>query len=295
MAPTKVKTVDLPAILAPWCELHDVELVVDKVDSPNHTLDLVGFMLHHDVSAAGSLRASSIKTIKFGRGEPDPLPGPLANLHIPRNVEPDHATIIVTALGFAHDSGGGDPDVLAAMRADALAPAPDDRDTVPVGQPGHRIDGNRFFLDVEVANTGTGEEYQPGQIHATIVAAAAVCAHFGWSPRTRVKHHREWTRRKIDMSYHGDLLGPIERMVERGLTPRRGDEIDETEEEDVAPKVTVDASTAMATVENWFRKVAQREPDRGGLIFWTGELLNENRTVGEVFDAFCAAVALKPD
>jgi hypothetical protein len=290
--PTKVKTVDLPAILAPWCELHDVELVVDTVPSPNKMLDLVGFLLHHDASAPGNLRAKTVATIHDGR--PD-VPPPLANLHAPRNVDPNQATIIVTALGFAQDSGGGDPDVVAAMRADALAPRPDDRKNIPAGQPGHRVDGNPFFLDIEVANNGLGEEYQPGQLHATIVAAAAVCAHFAWNPRTRVKHHREWTTRKIDMSYHGDLLGPIERMVERGLAPRRGDEIDETEEEDVAPKVTVDASTAMATVEHWFRKVAEREPDRDGLIFWTGELLNENRTVGEVFAAFCAAVALKPD
>lgn len=285
MPPTKVKTVDLPAILAPWCDRHGVELVVDTVDSLPGTLDLVGFLLHHDVSAAGGLRERTVKTIKFGR---DDLDGPLANLHVPRNTDPERATIIVTALGVAHDSGGGDPKVLAAVRADAFAPAPADRDSVP----GSRIDGTRFFLDIEVANTGKGEEYQAGQLHATIVAAAAVCAHFGWNPRTRVKHHREWTTRKIDMSYHGDLLGPIEQLVAKGLT---GDiEIGDTEEEDVAPKVTVDARTATATIEDWFLKVAQREADQPGLVFWTGELLNENRTVGEVFKAFCEAVELKP-
>jgi N-acetylmuramoyl-L-alanine amidase len=282
---THVREVDLPSILAPWCERHDVELVVDIVDSLPGMLDLAGFMLHHDVSGAGQLR--EVTTRRIHEGRPD-LAGPLANLHVPRNEDPDRSTIIVTALGRAHDSGTGDPRVLAAVRNDAFAPAPNDRKEIP----GSRKDGTPFFLDVEVANTGTGEEYQPGQIHATIVAAAAVCAHFGWNPRTRVKHHREWTRRKIDMSYHGDLLGPIEQLIAAGLTGEV--EIGDTEEEDVAPKVTVDASTATATIEDWFRKVAQREADQAGLVFWTGELLNENRTVGEVFKAFCEAVEQKP-
>ena len=86
MPPTRVRTVDLPGILGPWCDRNGVELVVDLVDPIPRDLDLLGFMLHHDVSAAGAFRERTTRTIKFGHTK---LKGPLANLHVPRNPDPE--------------------------------------------------------------------------------------------------------------------------------------------------------------------------------------------------------------
>jgi hypothetical protein len=251
--PTRVRTVDLPSILRPWCDRHGVELVVDLVDPVPRDLDLVGFLLHHDTSGAGQLRESTVRTIKFGHSK---LKGPLANLHVPRNRDANQATIIVTTLGFSRDSGMGDPIVLEAMRADRPAPKPkDNRD-----KPETCVNGNPFFLDVEVANTGEGEDYQPGQLHAACVAAAAVCAHFGWDPRTRVKHHREWTTGKIDMSHKGDLLVEIERIING-------------EDDDLASSTELLAYLAARSAMSDI--LGRKEPISGddeGLMFWTKQM-----------------------
>jgi hypothetical protein len=254
--PTRVRTVDLPAILGPWCDRNGVELVVDLVDPIPRDLDLLGFMLHHDVSAAGAFRERTTGTIKFGHKK---LKGPLANLHVPRNRDADQATIIVTTLGLARDSGLGDPAVLEAMRADRVAPNPkNDRD-----KPDTCVNGNPFFLDVEVANDGVDEDYQPGQLRATCVAAAAVCAHFGWNPRTRVKHHREWTTGKIDMSHKGDLLVEIERLMGGGTTGE--DELASSTE----LLAYLAARSAMSDILGRTQPIAG---DDEGLMFWTKQM-----------------------
>ena len=177
---------------------------------------------------------------------------------------------MVITLGFAHDSGTGDPHVVEAMRKDLPAPKPKDHKD----RPETFVNGNPFFLDVEVANTGTGEEYQPGQIHATCVAAAAVCDFFGWNPRTRVKHHREWTRRKIDMSFHGDLLSEIERLLGGGTG--RDDDLASSNE----LLAYLAARNAMTDI------LGRTEPITGddeGLMFWTKQMLA--RPVMDVLEA----------
>lgn len=154
----------------------------------------VGILDHH---TAGS----SILT-----NYPDPPYWPDDRLESACNVtiRPDGLIVVLNA-GWAFDSGYGDRHVLAAVRADELAPAPTDTYNAsgsPAGSnPG--IGGNRWFIDIEVQHRGDGGPIDPRQRAALILTNAAICRHEGWNPATRVIGHRGWTRRKIDPRWNG--------------------------------------------------------------------------------------------
>lgn len=147
-------------------------------------------MCHHTAT-----RSAGLGVVQHGRPG---LAGPLANLNLARN-----GTWNVVTEGLAWHAGAGSSKVLAEARL-GTAPSGD-------AKARHLADdmtGNRWFVGIEVDNDGVGEPYPAAQLEALAKGLAALCAHFGWS-EARVVHHREWTARKIDMSYRGPLRAAV--------------------------------------------------------------------------------------
>jgi hypothetical protein len=132
----------------------------------------------------------------------------LANYHLAKD-----GTLTLVATGRTAHPGMGSPKVLEDLR-DNRAPAGDASrySPTPADPTRHldptadsRIPGYQWFVGVEVENLGDGEDpYTEIQLDVMGRLAAAHCIHWGWPPE-RVIHHREWTSRKIDMSWRGPL------------------------------------------------------------------------------------------
>ena len=164
---------------------HGLKVVDKRVSPAPGEFHPVGVVVHH---TAGT---DSLNICRFGRSD---LPGPLCNVLIDR-----HGTCWVVTDGKANDSGSGSTVVLNRVKKDR-APL---GDAAKVGLRDD-ISGNPWFYDIEVENLGNGQKYTRPQLKALVKVAAAFCWQGGWS-HNRVIHHREWTGRKIDMSYRGPL------------------------------------------------------------------------------------------
>ncbi|HEV8651313.1 MAG TPA: N-acetylmuramoyl-L-alanine amidase [Actinomycetes bacterium] len=123
------------------------------------------------------------------------IPGPLANLYVARD-----GRVFVVAAGRANHFGAGAVEVYRRTLRD-LAPLGDAAD---VGLRDSTV-GNGVYVGIEVENFGTaGDPYPRVQIDSLERACAALCEEMGWTAN-RCVQHREWTRRKVDMSYRGPL------------------------------------------------------------------------------------------
>ena len=98
----------------------------------------------------------------------------------------------IMSLGYQADSGMGDPNVLMRVRNDQPISRPLDFTVAS------RINGNPWFIDIEVGHPGDGTPIPTVQRDALVQCNAAICDMMGWDPATRVLGHKEWTRRKID-------------------------------------------------------------------------------------------------
>lgn len=164
----------------------------------------VGIMLHHTATAG-----SALATVKTGRTD---LAGPLCDVNITRQ-----GVINVVCDGRANHAGAGSSTVLGDVRSNRAV-------TQDAGRRGLADDtnGNQFFYGIEVDNNGTGEPLPPAQLDAIVVVCRTLCAHYGW-PATRVIHHRQWTRRKIDMFWRGDIAALINE--EDDMTPAQAKQL----------------------------------------------------------------------
>src|SRR5262249_39127155 len=80
------------------------------------------------------------------------------------------------------------------------------------------ISGNDALYGIEVENAGTrADPYPLEQIQALGKICAALCHAHGWTS-SRVVHHRQWTARKYDMSYDGDVPGLVAQLMDSGGT-----------------------------------------------------------------------------
>jgi len=155
----------------------------------------VGVMVHH---TAGPKKGDAplLELVKNGR--PD-LSGPLCHIYLSRS-----GTAYVIGANRANHAGMGAKEVLDLVRSDqeVTGNARDHKYKDSIG-------GNQYFYGIEVENSGTnGDPYPSAQIDALVRICAALCQAHAWSPR-RIVHHRQWTARKIDMSYRGDLPGMV--------------------------------------------------------------------------------------
>lgn len=142
-----------------------------------------GILNHH--TGAGS---DAVLVKLLWRGRPG-LDGPLCHIGLGRD-----GTAYLVGWDNANHAGQGDPDVLKAVLAERSLPVANQSTT----------DGNPHFWGIEVMNNGTGEPYPLVQLNALIKINAAICRLSGWSEKSCI-HHREWTPRKIDMSWQGPL------------------------------------------------------------------------------------------
>lgn len=146
-------------------------------------------VLNHHTATKGSALASCC------RGRPD-LSGPLCNVNIARD-----GTVHVVSDGRSNNAGKGSTVVIRDLQADRPVTA-----DAKARKLADDADGNRYFIGIEVDNDGVGEPYSPAQLASLGMVNAALCLHFEWSAN-RAIHHRQWTARKIDMSWPGDLTG----------------------------------------------------------------------------------------
>jgi hypothetical protein len=146
-----------------------------------------GIVVHHTGDKGRG--DSGLSILIFGRGQPNPLNGPLCN-GSPR----ENGRMALISGGRANHAGMGSSEVLDRIRHD-LAPLGNAADLGLVDD----TLGNGLLYGLEVDNDGAGQPYPPEQLDTTIRACTALCRHHGWTAN-RVIGHKEWTRRKVDWS-----------------------------------------------------------------------------------------------
>ncbi len=170
-----------------------LEVVDDRVAPAPGMFAPVGVMVHHTAGAR-----MHVAGLQHGYS----FPGPLCNVGIDRD-----GTRHVITDGRAYDSGQGSSTVLADVR-DGRPVTADARDRGLADD----VNLNPYFYDIEVVNDGVGQDYPPIQLEALAVTVAAICRTHGWSEHHAI-HHRQATRRKVDMSWRGDLAGMVARYL----------------------------------------------------------------------------------
>lgn len=144
--------------------------------------DMHGCLLHH----TGPFATVKGMLAMLWEGRSD-LPGPLCN----EATGPDGRVYLI-GWGRANHAGLGAANVRDALLHDVAPPAPGP----------DAIDGNAILYGNEVIHPGSGP-YPHEQIEAAVrVTAAKIEAH-GWKAASAIQH-KGWTRRKVDMSWHGD-------------------------------------------------------------------------------------------
>jgi hypothetical protein len=136
----------------------------------------------------------------------DAVPGPLCHLAPAMIPGTSKACVWLIGWGNTNNAGMGSSRTLARVKVGEYAgQAPGGDDT----------DGNPWFWGFESLHPGTTTSWPDALVEAGHLAACAVCQVEGWSPESwagSVVEHRQWTTRKIDRSWTGDLQDAIERL-----------------------------------------------------------------------------------
>lgn len=161
-----------------------------------------GIMVHH---TAGPKTGDGPSLPVCVQGRPD-LPGPLCHIFLSRS-----GTAHVLAANITNHAGKGAKEVLDLVRRG---------EPVSGNAKDHKYAdttfGNEYFYGIEVENSGTAADpYPAAQVDALASICAAICQAHSWSA-SRVIHHRQWTARKIDMSFRGDLPGLVAQKMDAG-------------------------------------------------------------------------------
>ena len=129
---------------------------------------------HHTASAQTGPNPS-LGIVTNGRGEPNPVPGPLCNLLTGRD-----GTVWVIASGVSNNAGVGK-------------------------WPPYDASHNRHTIGHEVEHAGTSAEpVRPEMLDVIARVDAAICKHLGWTA-DRCIAHKEWApKRKVDPYWSQD-------------------------------------------------------------------------------------------
>jgi N-acetylmuramoyl-L-alanine amidase len=161
---------------------------------------LYGVMIHH---TAGVTKGA----VSFCKNGSARLPGPLCHGVILKS-----GKVHLVGWGRANHAGGGDPDVLAAVKAERYPlPKPNEHD----GSDG-AVDGNDAFVGFECVNKGDGTDPWPAaQLDAMKRATAAVCWLYGWSARSALRH-LDWSDWKSDPKGvdWDDFLADVQKLLD---------------------------------------------------------------------------------
>ncbi|AKA61696.1 endolysin [Streptomyces phage YDN12] len=141
-----------------------------------------GVMVHHTASDSDGIES-------FVSNGNSALPGPLCHGLIEKT-----GRVVLIGWGRANHAGGGDPDVLAAVRAERWpVPKTNEHD----GSAGS-VDGNAHFVGYECVNQGNGKDPWPAiQLEGIARACAAVCRFQGWTVDSVIRH-LDWSDWKVD-------------------------------------------------------------------------------------------------
>ena len=177
------------------------------------------------------------------------------------------------AAGYQADTGMGDPNVLMRVRNDQEPLPPQDR------YPEDRINGNPWFIDIEVGHWGDGSPIPEVQRDELIRVNAAVCDMYGWAPEVKLLGHKEWTRRKIDprWSFNGqpDTMEHI-----------RGDTVS-----------LIESKREFMPKQQWFQMIDalfEGRPDvfEGNPNYWKYEVPEDSGEWQDFWNAFIKAISL---
>lgn len=175
---------------------------------------MVGCGIHHTGDDAPDDLDRNV--IVNGRSD---LPGPLAHAGLR-----DNGVVELVTCGRANHFGGGDPDVLAAVKAGNYGkyPPPTDKHQGESGA----VDGNDGFYGLEVYYSG-GHPMTAVQYQSAVGWAAAICDFHTWNPKHAIGH-KEWSDYKIDpggidmASFREDVSKRLNGHQQHG--PRRPDQ-----------------------------------------------------------------------
>lgn len=143
-----------------------------------------GLVIHH----TGSDAPDSNNRDLINRGRSD-LPGPLA--HSGLN---DDGVIDLITWKRANHAGGGDPQVLEAVKRENYGdyPPPTDKHEGEAGA----VDGNDALYGLEAYYSGS-RDMTKAAYKSAVGWAAAICDFHGWSAKSGIGH-KEWSDWKID-------------------------------------------------------------------------------------------------
>lgn len=229
-----------------------------------------GVMVHHTVSTGTK---STVATCQHGYAG---LPGPLCHGMIGKD-----GVVYLISAGRANHAGGGDPNVLAAVKDERY----NERPPEPHQHQGSAgaVDGNRAFYGFECENLGDGVDPWPAvQVETIVRASAALCRAHDWGAKS-VIGHSEWS------DWKSDPKGPDNVVSMPGLRKRIADRLAHpaswtpgTTPKPPAPKPPTEDN--MTPGENWSYRNAKADaasvaaghghiPDAYGYLVQTHTLL----------------------
>jgi hypothetical protein len=149
--------------------------------------DVFGIVEHH----TGSDTVDPYGYAGFLQRGSSALIGPLCQFSTAPNGD-----LYMIGWGRCNHAGGGDPNVLAAVKADAV---PLDRELKPAFGNTTGVDGNRAFYGNEIMYSG-GHPMTAAQLETTIVVDVVICEYHHWTGASVIAH-REWSKDKPDPGY----------------------------------------------------------------------------------------------
>jgi hypothetical protein len=190
-----------------------VEMPNWKTTNRNHIgpwSDVFGIVEHH----TGSDTVDPYGYAGFLQRGSSNLIGPLCQFSTAPNGD-----LYMIGWGRCNHAGGGDPNVLAAVKADAV---PLDRELKPAFGNTTGVDGNRAFYGNEIMYSG-GHPMTAAQLETTLVVDTVICEYHHWTGASVIAH-REWSKDKPDPGYQDQAAK--RRMVNARLAGGTGgDEI----------------------------------------------------------------------
>jgi hypothetical protein len=145
-----------------------------------------GLVNHHTGGETSNPYAYAAGPLFKGRSD---LPGPLCH----QGLDPDTGTLYMVGTGRTNHAGGGDPAVLAAVKAETV---PYDTELRPAKGNLNGVDGNAPYYGLEVMYSGARDIPRAGYV-AMVRWNTAICRFHGWSGASAIAH-REWSNDKPD-------------------------------------------------------------------------------------------------
>lgn len=169
-------------------------------------------VLHHHTAGSSRLLHSNLSRramLRILRNGYSGLPGPLC--HFSPAMDGDgRAVLWLVGWGNANHAGLGDPVNLAQLSAGnyrGRRPTQSSRD------------GNGALYGLEYMHPGDSTRWPDELLEVGHLAGAAINDAHGWDPVSGSRSHldhREWTPRKIDRSWHGDVRQAVRELQQAG-------------------------------------------------------------------------------